>query len=309
MGKHITEHLVKGGKHKVTAITRLNGTSKISDGVRVAKVDYSNDSSIVDALQGQDALIITLSTKDPPDTQSKLIEAAAKAGVKWIMPNEYSPDFAGNEQMGGDIMVYDHRMGTRQQIEKLGMSWVGLCCGFWYEFSLAGPPTRYGFDLGKTTLTLIDNGETKINTSTWPQCGRAVANLLALKVMPADESDRSPNLSQFTNKSVYISSFLLSQKDMLASVLRVTGGKENEWTINSQAATDRFREGFEMAKAGNSEGFPQAVYTRTFYTDGCGNYEQHGKLANDVLDLPKEDLDEYTEIAVKMAKTGEAMYH
>ena len=51
------------------------------------------------------------------------------------------------------------------------------------------------------------------------------------------------------------------------------------------------------------------MYARAFYKDGCGNYEKDGKLMNDALGLPEEDLDECTRNAVKMAQTGEAAYH
>jgi len=131
MGKYITEQLVKNGKHRITAITRAGGSSKIPDGVHTAAVDYDDPSSLVHALAGQDALIITLATTAPPDTQSKLIEAAAKANVRWIMPNEYSPQFVS--AAGKDIGVHDHVVATRQQIERLGLSWTGLTCSYWYE--------------------------------------------------------------------------------------------------------------------------------------------------------------------------------
>jgi len=166
----------------------------------------------------------------------------------------------------------------------------------------------YGFDFGKKKLTLIDDGETEINTSTWQQCGRAVANLLALKISPEDDTDDSPTLGQFYNKPLFISSFLLNQKDMLASVLRVTGGKESEWTIDRQGSVERFEEGVQKMQSGDMTGYAQRMYTRTFYKDGCGNFEQHGVLANGILGLPKEDLDERTRVAIKMAETGEGTY-
>jgi len=177
------------------------------------------------------------------------------------------------------------------------------------QFSVANSPICYGFDFCDKTLTLYDDGETKINTSTWLQCGRAVANLLALKILPEDENDKSVTISHFFNQSLYISSFLISQKEMLASILRVTGAQESDWKITRQPSIDRFREGFEMVKSGDRQGFVQAMYSRTFFKDGSGNYEQHGLLANDLLGLPKEDLDECTREAVKLVESGKPAYH
>lgn len=192
---------------------------------------------------------------------------------------------------------------TIKQIQDLGKSsFIATCCSFWYEFSLAGYSVRYGFDFPNRRVTFYDDGHTKINTTTWPQCGRAIASLLSLKVLPEDEKDKSPTLSQFKNGTVYLSSFLISQKDMFDSVLRVTGGTADDWTIQYQPAVERYREGIETMQKGDMSGFAQAMYARIFYQDGSGNYEAKEVLHNDLLGLPKEDLDEFTAVAVEMAK-------
>jgi len=41
----------------------------------------------VETLRGQQVLIITISVAAPSDTISKLVRAAAKAGVPYILPN------------------------------------------------------------------------------------------------------------------------------------------------------------------------------------------------------------------------------
>jgi len=309
IGKYIASYLVKNGKHKVTAISRSDSSATIPDGVGVTKVDYDDEGSIIRGLEGQEFLVITMSTTAPRDTQSKIINAAAKAGVKWIMPNEYSSPFAEKEAMGKDIGFYDRLIKTRKQIEDLGMKWTSLICGFWYEFSLSGSPTRYGFDFEKKEVTLFDDGETKINTSTYDQCGRAVAQFLALKMLPEDEKDQAVSMSQWANKGLCISSFLLSQKDMFASILRVTGEKEGDWLIKTEPAKHRFQEAMKGIQAGNSITYVIAMYTRVFFKEDSGDYEKDGWLANGALGLPQEDLDEATKYAVKLAESGEAGYH
>ena len=57
----MTKELLATGKHTVTAISRADSTSKLPEGVKVAKVDYDKPETLVEALKGQDALIITLS--------------------------------------------------------------------------------------------------------------------------------------------------------------------------------------------------------------------------------------------------------
>lgn len=299
------EHLLKTGKHKVTAITREESTAKMPAGVEVKRVNYNDPSSLVNALQGQEVLIITLAVTAPPDTQRKLIDAAATANVPWVLPNEWGINSSRNKDLGRDTFIGERAEKVRDHIEQLGKSWwIGISCGFWYEFSLSGTEIRYGFDFPSRKVTLYDDGNTHINTSTWPQCGRAVANLLSLKVNPDDENDKSPCLSQFKNKYVYISSFNVSQRDMLDSVLRVTGTRMEDWKVEYEPSKDRYEAGLKQFQSGDMMGFGKLLYARVFYPDRSGEYESTEGLHNDVLGLPKEDLDEYTKIAVEMAEKG-----
>ena len=101
VGAHINEHLVKTGKHTVTAITRAGSKSKMPEGVKTASVDYDDESTLVQALKGQQALIITMRAgPEGMEATLKLIRAAAKAKVDWIMPNEYGPDVVARPDMG-----------------------------------------------------------------------------------------------------------------------------------------------------------------------------------------------------------------
>jgi len=298
------EELLKTTKHKVTAITRENSTSKLADGVLIKKVNYDNQSSLIEALQGQDALIITISVMAPPDEQTKLIEAAAAANVPWILPNEFGGDTL-NLEMAKDTFLGVAKAKYRDHIEKLGKSsWIAITCGFWYEFSLAGGPYRYGFDFKNRTVTLFDEGNVKINTSTWPQCGRAVASLLSLKVAPDSEDDKSPTLTDFKNKNAYISSFTISQNDMLESVLRVTGTDLKDWKVTKVSVKERYKSGVVEFQKGNMNGFSQLLYSRCFFPESSGNFGATKGLHNDVLGLPKEDLDEFTKIGVQMSEKG-----
>lgn len=101
------------------------------------------------------------------------------------------------------------------KIKALGVSsHLFLVCGFWYEFSLGGGSYRFGFDFDTLTFTRFDDGDAPINVTTWPQSGHAIAQLLSLKELPQDENDNSPTLSQFKNRSIYVSSFRLTQDDI-----------------------------------------------------------------------------------------------
>ena len=275
------------------------------------RVDYTgdDDAALVEALRGQQALIITMSFSAPRDTVGKLIGSAAKAGVSYILPNWFGHD-AANDSLCSDSFLTPMRDAARAETEKHGVSsYLMLVCNFWYEFSLGGGPDRYGFDFQKNTLVLFDGGNVPINTSTWPQCGRAVASLLSLKELPDDEDDKSTTLSQFRNGNVYVSSFRLTQLDMFESVKRVTGTTDADWTVTHESAEQRWKDGTAELQKGNFAGFTKMLYSRMFIPGtGDGDYESKRGTHNELLGLPVEDLDEATRVAVRMGINGEVSH-
>ncbi|KAK9365444.1 hypothetical protein V1509DRAFT_667149 [Lipomyces kononenkoae] len=297
VGKHIVQELLKTGKHTVTALTRTGSQTKLPNGVQPVYVNYDDEASLVSALEGQECLIITLSVMAPPDTQSKLVQAAARAGVK----------IRDAKLLGGLVnsgLNWGRWRDAFDEIEKTGASWIAIICGFWYEHSLVLGPDGFGFNFSEKKLTLFDDGNTKINISTQVQVGRAVATLLSLKVLPENEHDQSLTVSRWLNKPVFISSFLLSQKDMFESWKRVTGDKEDDWTIEYEPTLERHQRGLERVKNGDRSGFVEAMYSRVFFPNGDGDFEHKYGLANTILGLPTEGLDEQTKNAKDMVDRG-----
>ncbi|KAJ8098927.1 hypothetical protein POJ06DRAFT_296652 [Lipomyces tetrasporus] len=276
VGKHIAQELLKTGKHTVTALTRAGSQSELPEGIQPVHVNYDDEASLVSALEDQEFLIITLSVMAPPETQLKLV------GLNW-----------------------ERIRAAFDEIEKTGVSsWIALICGFWYEHSVVLGQEAFGFNFPEKKLTLYDDGNTKINISTQVQCGRAVATLLSLKVFPENEHDQSLTVSSWLNKPVYISSFLLSQNDMFESWKRVTGDEGDDWTIEYEPTGERYQKGLERLKKGDLRGFVQAMYSRVFFPNGDGDFEHKHGLANSILGLPTEDLDEQTKNAKDMVDRG-----
>ena len=181
VGSHILSALQAKNRFQITAISRVQSKTTFPSDISVARVNYDEPETLVNALKGQDALIITMSVF-AHDAQEKLIRAAAQAGVAWILPNEFgmfNTDDVQNETTGSG------KQRDRALIEKLGVSsWIGMTCGFWYEYSLSGG--QYGIDLNKREVVYFDDGNQRLNTTTWPQTGLAVANLLSLPLSSTD---------------------------------------------------------------------------------------------------------------------------
>lgn len=91
---------------------------------------------------------------------------------------------------------------------------------------------------------------------------------------------------------------------MLASALRVTGTKEDDWTITKEPAQERFSTGVREVQEGKREGFAKFLYTRIFFPDGCGDFEHNKGTLNSLLGLPKEDINEATKVAIERQKTA-----
>ncbi|RYP54395.1 hypothetical protein DL768_000812 [Monosporascus sp. mg162] len=302
-GKFIVDELLKLGKHEVTAITRAESNAVIPDGVKVAKVDYEDHSSLVAALRGQEVLIITMSVRAPKEAQKKLVDAAADAEVPWILPNDWGLDDA-DKALADDIFLGPPSRAMRKHIDDLGKSsWIAIACGFWYEFSLGGTPERFGFNFAERSVVFFDDGTAPIHTSTWPQVGRAVAKLLSLKTYPDDENDKSVTLSSYKSRFVRVSSFYVSQRDMFESVLRVTGTRPEDWKITHESSARRYKEAADRVRRGDMTGYARAMYTRVFFPDGSGRLDREGRtLDNATLGLPQDDLDEYTRIGIEREK-------
>ncbi|KAH6636179.1 hypothetical protein F5144DRAFT_485880 [Chaetomium tenue] len=306
LGQHFTTALLHTGRHTITALTRRGSKNTLPAGVLAAPVDYADEATLVAALRGQQFLIITLSVMAPPDTHAALVRAAGKAGVPYVMPNGYGADFENGALMRDDRLGGGAVKGWCGEIEKVGAAWVAVVCGFWYEYSLVLGPVCLGLDHAAKRATLYDDGETRVNLTTFEQCARAVAALLSLKELPEDEGDEAPTVSRWRNKPLYVASFRVSQREMLESWKRVTG---EEWTVQSEASEERYRKGVEMMQGSADPmmarmGAALATFARIFYPDGSGDYESSRGLANGLLGLPKEDLDERTRVAKKMLDDG-----
>ncbi|RDW87003.1 aromatic alcohol reductase [Aspergillus mulundensis] len=299
IGSHITSALLKTGRHTITALTRKNSTNKLPPGVLIAPIDYNKPSTLTTALQNQDILIITLSPTTPKDTHAKLVQAAAHAGIRYIIPNAYGADIE-NVKLGEETLLGPVGAAQRAQINDLGMHWIAVCTGFWYEYSLAGGAGRFGFDFSKRAVTFYDDGTTRTSSSTLGQVGRAVAGVLSLPVRPTPGADDGLTLADFVNKPLYVKSFVLSQRDMFESVKRVTGTGDADWSISYEDSEKRYVDGLALVKKGDMGGFSKLLYARVFSPDDCTDFS--GKAQNEMLGLPEEDLDEATRAGIELVE-------
>lgn len=302
----MAQSLIDTGRFTVTAITRPESTSKLPAGIKVAKASTNDHDALVSAFRGQDALIITLSVTAAAETHGQLVRAAADAGVPWVLPNDWGFDTTIDEVVNDIPGASKGPKGRRDVLDTGVSSYISVTTGFWYEWSLS-IPSAYGFDFASKTVDFCDDGETKISISTWPQVGRAVAALMSLPIKP-EGGNTERCLENFRNKIVYVNSFTVSQKDMLDSVLRVTGDKVEDWTIIKKPARERHAAAAVALRGGERMAYVRVMYTRIFYDDGNGDFETRKGASNKLLELPEESLDEATLRAVQRAEVSQAAF-
>jgi hypothetical protein len=96
----------------------------------------------------------------------------------------------------------------------------------------------------------------------------------------------------FANKLVYISSFCISQIDLLGSIQRVTSSPQSSWDVQFQDTEAKVAAGKEKLKHGDMLGYADLIYGHVFKDGAGGNYQARVGLSNQALSLPNEDLDE-----------------
>ena len=130
--------------------------------------------------------------------------------------------------------------------------------------------------MGAKTALIYDDGDTRISCTNISTVGRAVSAIIQ---KPAETA----------NKYLYISSFTVSPNEILASLENAT---EEKWVVNKAKTAEAERVGRESMVKGDFSGIRSLLARLMFGADTCGNFEQEPTLANKLMDLPVESLDE-----------------
>ncbi|KAL5086751.1 hypothetical protein Trisim1_008827 [Trichoderma cf. simile WF8] len=283
LGKPTLKALLSKGVHTITALQRAESTTEFPPEVIVKKGSFTDESFLVETLRGQDVLIVIVPIPNM-DLGDLFIKAAIEAGVPYILPTEFgvdSPKIVGEHSMMGP------KVTRRNLIEKSGTSsWIAVISNFWLDLNIQ--IGLWGFDVKGRKADLFRGADAKISTTTLARTGEGVAALLSL---PEAE------LEQYKNKSFYISSFELSQKEIFGAIKNATGTTDADWNITEKDATEIIRECDPKIKAG--DGF--AEWTRLFVMffqgmDGS-NYEDKA-VDLSKYGVPAENLGEVVYRAV-----------
>jgi hypothetical protein len=242
------------------------------------------------AFRGNDAALLTFSFSGTVN-QSKVVEAAAKAGVKWLLPNEFAGDGA-NDAMTDMVPVFQPKRETRREIEKLaesyeGLKWVGV---------VTNPFAGHAVHLGLLGMNLRERKATiakdsgKFNLSSLDRIGECISRLLSLPI--TNEENPRASLQHYANNFIYVSSFSTTQKGSLEALQRVAGA---EWTVEEgDSIADRIRKDREVMAKGGKEAMYAGMdlLAAVYIGEGLGGDYQSKALEDlKVLGLEEESID------------------
>ncbi|KAF2166714.1 hypothetical protein M409DRAFT_22770 [Zasmidium cellare ATCC 36951] len=218
---------------QITILSRAvsRATFPSSPRITVKKGDYDDEEFLIEAFRGQEAVMIVISIF-AMDAQYKLIDAAAKAGVKWILPNEYGADNDNPTFIKLHRELTTPKDDVLRYIEKLsetytGVSYIAVATGPWLDTSINA--VLFGISIRSRTYTHYPDAG-YFSTTTKEQVGRGLAALLSLPVHPTPES---AGLDSYANKFVYIASHRLNQDDLFAAIKRFSRTNDADWTIKT----------------------------------------------------------------------------
>jgi hypothetical protein len=316
LGSQLVDNLLQKSRFNIAALSRWDSDATFPSRVQVFKGDYNSSEFLESALQGQDVLIVAFGFDVPLNLEAQIIDAAGRAEVPWIIPNEWSSD-GMNEKLCEVFSLLGDKRKYRKQIEGLEKcAWIGIATNPWFDYVRRHQPRRnrtwkltfivlqslksgwFGIDIPKRKAMIFDDGTNLITTTTISQVSRAVAVLLSL---PIHSSTGSPCLSDYKNQFVYLESFSISQQDMLAAVQQATGTCPGDWSIEEKSSEDYIEEGRKEAETGEKLGIVKILYGCTFKR-GLGDKFYGKKIMNKRLALPRENLKQVVERVAREAK-------
>ncbi|KAK4507375.1 hypothetical protein PRZ48_001110 [Zasmidium cellare] len=284
-GSSILKHLLAINKTiSITIVSRdsSKATFPSSPQITLKKGSYSDASFLETAFQGSELAAFCLAHSGEQD-QPKLIEAAAKAGVKYIVPNEYSLD--GLSKPAADHPIVKGKVATRELVKEKGMKFISPVTGPWTELSITWG--LFGIDVRNRRATLYnDAGEN--NTASIGQVGLTIAKVLSLPVTSQDNPRAS--VEHYANNFIYISSFCTTQGKIFEAVKKATSTSDADWEIKHST----------ISKLANADMMSQLY---SFYMgDGRGgNFDAKATEDRKTLGIEEEDLDEVVKGALTPA--------
>ncbi|KAL2859204.1 hypothetical protein BJX68DRAFT_261649 [Aspergillus pseudodeflectus] len=287
IGQIILAALLEASEFNVTVLTRASSTATFPSGATVRKSDFSS-ADLQAALKGQHAVISAVGATGFGE-QKNLIDASIAAGVSRFIPSEFSSD-ALNDVVLGLLPLFAQKKEVIEYLrskETDSFTWTGIATSGLFDWGLANG--FLGYDIAARTATIWDSGDSKFTMTNQKQLGDALISVLERPQATA-------------NQYLYVSSVETSQREVLAAFERATS---SSWTVVNTTTEAEVADGTKKLGQGDFSGALTLVRA-TAYSNlpGLGaNYAKDRKLANDLLGLQEESVQETIDRIVKVASS------
>ncbi|KAJ7593781.1 hypothetical protein C8J56DRAFT_1001932 [Mycena floridula] len=241
LGVPLLQALQSSGKFNISVLTRESSTSTFPEGIKVIRADYSSHQSLVDALKGQDAAVITF-PGDPSmeKTQRAVFDAAIEAGVSHIIPSSFGNDIAN--EPGKSLLMYAPKVESENYLRKLAaegkISYTTIYNGAFLDWALLSPGgSLLGIDLVKKKAALIDEGTTKLMYTNLATVCDAEELEATFEVVQVDSGE----LAQ-TGKKEYAAGNKMGILSMLRALVWSKNGRVAVWDVEDDSEALGLRE-------------------------------------------------------------------
>ncbi|GLA06490.1 hypothetical protein AnigIFM60653_007428 [Aspergillus niger] len=233
LGPHVFQALVNAG-FRVSILTRSNKPGAYASNINVFDVDFNSVESLTTALKGVDAVVSTVGGA-AVDNQTVLIDAAIAAGVKRFIPSEF-----GNVTTNPKVEkfpVYSSVFKIRNYLQENAaagkLSWTVLACGAFLDLVLNTPTL---LDFQNHTVTILDEGDNRISSTSLPAVGKAIAAILQ-------------NFDATENRVMHVSEAILTQNQLIGFAKEIR--PDIEWSISKEQSSLLLQESLEEFGAGD----------------------------------------------------------
>lgn len=225
--------LVNAG-FQVSVLTRSRKPGAYASNINIFEVDFNSVKSLTAALKGVDAVVSTVGGA-AVDNQTVLIDAAIAAGVKRFIPSEFG-SVTTNAKLE-NFPIYSSTFKIRTYLQEKAaageLSWTVLACGAFLDSVLNTPVL---LDFQNHTVTLLDEGDNRISSTSLPVVGKAIAAILQ-------------NFDATQNRVIHVSEAILTQNQLIefAKELR----PDIKWRTSKEQTSVLLQESLEQFGAGD----------------------------------------------------------
>ncbi|KAI9033383.1 hypothetical protein DFJ74DRAFT_652291 [Hyaloraphidium curvatum] len=167
----------------------------VSRGIPFHEVDYTDMDSMASALSGCDVLLSTVGGPAIPDLEINLMRAAKKAGVRRVMPSQYTADL---DALGDQVNAYHIKKvevanALRTDPELQGLEFTLIVTGIFLEvvFSpIAGWLVRKPPSSEADEVWVVDPPSYRLTGTARPDIAKFVAEIVSDK-----DTDRTKNVA------------------------------------------------------------------------------------------------------------------